>query len=93
MPTEIYARNFKTRDDLERHVTSKYGRNTNPVELTVIFGTRQELAEKNLSHGKRVWGVIVIDSEHEEPMEVSPPDRGEVKKSGLNGGTTSIRKR
>ena len=81
--TEIFAKDYDTRQRLEGKVGSLMGLTADPKPNYVIKGTRAELRKLFLGHGKIFWGIICEETDFVEPKKIVKVDRGEIHKSKL----------
>lgn len=86
---QITASEFSTRDELEKHVATKYGKTAEKKGHTVN-GTVAELNVHMLRHGQSLWGIPVVASDYQPREPFDKPSRGKKSKSTLNGTETSV---
>lgn len=79
----IQVSDFSSRPQLEQHVISLYGQNTEKVD-DVISGTVQELKKLNLKDGQMVYGVKCEATDKEPPKKFEKPNRGKKHAYGIN---------
>lgn len=84
----IKAKDFNTREELEKFVTQKYGQTTE-LKDDVISGTRKELKKLFLDDTKRVWGIPceITDEPTEPTLQKARIERGEIHTSKINNVT------
>ena len=80
----ILLKDFDTREALETHIVTTFGKTTDPKE-EVIEGTVEELREFKLKHGQRIWGVVAQATDYQPKVAKNKLTRGEVKPSIING--------
>lgn len=83
---KILAKDFKTREDLEKEVRNLYGLTPTPKPEHTIEGKRADLAKHNLSDKTVFWGISCVITDTPtvfvEPVKVN---RGKEVSSGING--------
>mgnify|MGYP001601087367 CR=1 FL=1 len=81
------AKNFSTREELENEIRNKIGLTPDKKNDT-IRGTREELERLHLSDRSIFWGIkcVITDSPSviKTQAEIEKPQRGEIKKFGIN---------
>ena len=82
--TTIYAREYPSRDALEKYIEGVFGATPEPKDA-IISGTDAEIRERFLSHGDAVWGVIATSSDYKQKVNVPRVERGEIHQTKLNG--------
>ena len=90
---KILAKNYNSRDELEKYVGDNYGLTTENKEHT-IEGTRKELIKLNLSGKRMVWGIKCVETDPQDsPPKTQKPQRGEIFEHGINLPTEKINKK
>lgn len=82
--TVLNAKDFPSRDALEKYIESNFNKTTAPKDVT-IDGTDAELLTLNLSHGDSVWGINAVSKDYKPQVNLPKVERGERYPSKLNG--------
>lgn len=82
--TVLQAKDFPSRDALEKYVEVNFNKTTETKDAT-IEGTGEELLALNLSHGETVWGVVASSKDYQPEVNVPKVERGEKFPTKLNG--------
>lgn len=80
----LLAKDFASRDDIEKHIELNFGKTSEPKDVT-IDGTDGELLTLNLSHGDTIWGVKATSKDYKPTVNLPKVERGERYPSKLNG--------
>lgn len=81
----IQAKDFKTRNDLEKYVRNKYDLTPTRKDAEIV-GTPGELMNLRLSERVIFWGIPcrTAETKKKKDVEVKKIDRGERVESGIN---------
>lgn len=83
---KLKAKDYETREDLEKAVVEIAGSSPEFKEGHVIEGTKKELKKLKLSEKNTVfgWSILQTDKEEKSKEVHTPPERGQRYKSGIN---------
>lgn len=80
----ILAKDFNTRQELEKKVASRFGLTATAKPEHTIKGTKAELAKLQLGHGSVYWGIRVEQTGTiVKPPKPNKVNRGKVHKTRL----------
>ncbi len=82
--TTLLAKDFSSRDALEKYVEQNFEKTTTTKDA-IVEGTDEELLALNLSHGDMVWGVVASSKDYKPKVNLPKVERGEKYPSKLNG--------
>ena len=80
---DLFAKDFNTRQDLERKVSSLFGLTAETKANDKIIGTKQELKKLLLGHGSVFWGIRCEDQDFQTPAKTVKISRGKIHKEKL----------
>lgn len=87
MKKTYLAKEYSTRNDLEKEIARAYGMTADKKDAVEIKGTRRELKRLGLSGRTTFWGISCVETDPEPKKPVYPrPERGERHPSRLSEG-------